>query len=101
MAAALAVKLAVLFGVVTIGPTGPLCEVASPCDRPASEARLTFTRPGHVYTTRTTDAGAYRIKLPPGYYVVRANTGITLRPRNIHVRVPTTKLSFAIDTGIR
>ena len=101
MALALVVKLAVLFGTATIGPIAPVCSASVPCDRPASQATLTFARLGHVYTVRTTDAGAYRIKLPPGYYAVRADTGITLRPRNIHVRWPTTKLNFAIDTGLR
>jgi hypothetical protein len=101
VALALVVKLAVLVGTVTVGPTTPICQVGTPCDRPAGQAKLTFTRLGHAYTVTTSATGTYRIKLPPGYYVVRSDTGITLRPRNIHVRWPTTKLDYAIDTGIR
>jgi hypothetical protein len=101
VATLLAVKLAVLFGAVTIGPTGPLCSNPSACDRPASNVKLTFTRLGHSYSTRTTDAGKYRIKLKPGIYVVRADTGIVIQPKRINVRRPTTKLNLAIDPGGR
>ena len=101
VALALALKLALLYGSVTIGPTTPVCEVGTPCDRPASHAKLSFTRQGHTFTTTTTDGGKYRIKLPPGIYAVRSNTGMSLQPRNIRVRTPSTKLNFAIDTGIR
>ena len=97
----LAVKLAVLFGAVTIGPAGPLCNNGAPCDRPATDVKLTFTRLGHSYTTRTTDTGKYRIKLRPGIYVVRADTGIVVIPKRINVRRPTTKLNLAIDPGGR
>jgi hypothetical protein len=97
----LAVKLAVLLGTVTIGPTGPLCSDPAACDRPASDVKLTFTRLGHSYSTRTTDAGTYRIKLKPGIYVVRADTGIVITPKRINVRRPTTRLNLAIDPGGR
>ena len=97
----LALKLAVLFGAVTIGPTGPLCNNPAACNRPAGDVKLTFTRLGHSYTTRTTDAGKYRIKLRPGIYVVRADTGIVIIPKRINVRRPSTKLNLAIDPGGR
>ncbi len=101
MPAALAVKLAILFGAVTIGPTGTMCSNGAACNRPASDVKLTFTRLGHSYTTRTTDAGKYRIKLRPGIYVVRADTGIVLIPKRINVRRPSARLNFAIDPGGR
>jgi hypothetical protein len=101
VATLLAVKLAVLFGAVTIGPTGPLCSNPAACDRPASGVRLTFTRLGHSYSTTTTDAGKYRIKLRPGIYAVRADTGIVIIPRRVTVRRPSTKLNLAIDPGGR
>ena len=41
------------------------------------------------------------IKLAPGIYAVRASAGEFIRPRAINVHTPTTKLDFAIDTGIR
>ena len=101
MALALALKLAVVFGTVMIGPTTPVCRVGTPCDKPAGAVTLSFTRLGHTVSTRTTDSGAYRIKLAPGIYAVRASAGEFIRPRAINVHTPTTKLDFAIDTGIR
>jgi hypothetical protein len=98
---ALVTKLAVLFGLVTVGPTGNLCNPGGPCNRPAAQVKLTFIRGGHPYTTRTTASGIYRIKLPPGIYTVYADTGITISPRRINVRRPQTKVHLAIDPGAR
>ena len=62
---------------------------------------LSFTRLGHTFAARTSSAGAYRIKLAPGIYAVRASAGMSMRPRNINVHAPTTQLNFSLDTGIR
>jgi hypothetical protein len=101
MALALALKLAVLYGSVTIGPTTPVCRVGVPCDKPAAQVALSFTRLGHTFAAKTDGAGAYRIKLAPGIYAVRASAGMSMHPRNINVRGPSTHLNFSIDTGIR
>jgi hypothetical protein len=97
----LAVKLALLYGMATIGPVTPVCQVGVPCDKPAAGVTLVFARPGHIFTARTSVGGAYRVTLPPGIYSVRANVGMSLRPQAIYVRAPRTHLDFAIDTGIR
>jgi hypothetical protein len=97
----LAVKLAVLSGTVTIGPITPVCQVGVPCDKPAAAVKLSFARKGHAFSVRTSASGAYRIRLVPGIYAVSASAGMSLRPRAINVRAPTTHLDFAIDTGIR
>ena len=101
MALSLAVKLALFYGSVTIGPVTPVCQAGVPCDKPASHVKLIFTRLGRSVTTTTDGSGGYRIRIAPGIYAVRANEGMSVRPRNINVRVPTTHLDFSIDTGIR
>ena len=101
MALALLVKLALLYGSVTIGPITPVCQVGVPCDKPAAQVKLTFTRLGHSFWSTTNASGGYRINLAPGIYAVRASAGMSMRPRTINVRAPRTHLNFSIDTGIR
>jgi hypothetical protein len=101
VALALVLKLALLYGTVTIGPVTPVCQAGVPCDKPAGQATLSFTRRGKTFSVRTSSGGIYRVKLAPGIYAVRANVGMSMRPRNISVHAPTTHLNFSIDTGIR
>jgi hypothetical protein len=101
VALALVLKLALLFGTVTIGPVTPVCRVGVPCDKPAANVTLTFTRLGRSLSVKTTASGGYRIELAPGIYAVRANAGMSMRPQTITVRGPRTHLGFSIDTGIR
>jgi hypothetical protein len=101
MLAAAVAKVAVVVGTVTMGPNTPVCRVGVPCDRPAARVTLTFTRLDHRFVTTTDDGGLYRIRLAPGIYAVRASAGMSMRPRAVNVRAPSTKLDFAIDTGIR
>ena len=102
---ALAVLLSGLHGVVTKGPTMPVCRVGEPCSAPA-QVTLLFRRAGHTYRTRSTADGRYRITLVPGYYTVSTleQIGITrnIRPHAVHVRsAHVDHLDFSIDTGIR
>lgn len=94
-----------LYGTVARGPTTPVCRAGVPCDAPAANLILTFTRAGAERTTRTDQQGAYRILLPAGSYSVSTSSkpfGQTPRPANVHVRVGhTDKIDFTIDTGIR
>ena len=95
-----------LYGVVTKGPTQPVCRVGEPCTAPV-QVTLVFSRPGHPALRRRSAAnGAYRIALPPGYYTVRSVEKIgfsqTPRPAKVHVRTGHwDKLNFVFDTGIR
>jgi hypothetical protein len=103
---ALALVLTGLHGVVTRGPTTPVCQVGKPCSEPAVGAVLVFSRGGRVAArVRTGAGGRYSLRLPAGVYAVRASPPQTigsLSPRR--VRVPTgtsVRRDFAIDTGIR
>lgn len=106
----LAVVVAVsgLQGLVTKGPTTPVCRVGRPCTAPA-QVTLLFRRslPGaRTYRTRSGVDGRYRILLPPGYYAVttveKIGIGRNIRPGRVHVRAAhVDRLDFAIDTGIR
>ena len=103
--AALAILASGLHGTVMKGPTAPVCRVGVPCSGPA-QVTLVFRRPGHVYRTRSTATGAYRIAVPAGYYTVTTveRIGIfpNIRPQRIHVRAGhNDRLDFRIDTGIR
>jgi hypothetical protein len=99
-----------LQGLVSKGPTTPVCRPSKPCTAPA-QVTLLFRRTGVAGTARTYRArsgadGRYRISLSPGYYSVTTleRIGITrnIRPRAVHVRVGhVDRLDFSIDTGIR
>ena len=94
-----------LYGTVRRGPITPACRAGVPCDAPAPNIILTFSRAGLARKTRTDQQGAYRIGLPPGIYSVGTNSkpfGQTPHPATVHVRAGhTDKIVFTIDTGIR
>lgn len=94
-----------LYGKVMRGPITPVCRVGVPCDAPARDVVLTFSRASFVRETRTNEQGAYRIELPAGIYSVRTNSkpfGRTPRPARVRVRAGhLDKIVFTIDTGIR
>jgi hypothetical protein len=101
--AVLAALLSGLYGVVTRGPTTPVCRVDVPCTKPYGHSTLVFS---HLALTRrvTTDAqGKYRIALPAGRWSLRvqdAHFGWTPTA----VTVPSgryAKLNVSVDTGIR
>jgi hypothetical protein len=95
-----------LHGVVTRGPTTPVCLVGVPCTEPAAGILLTFTRPGApARSVRTGTRGGYRIRLAPGAYSVRTSAAPFGRiPKPARVRVPRgrfARVDLSIDTGIR
>ena len=91
-----------LHGIVTIGPTTPVCRVGTPCTKPAVGVVLTFTRPRHRATARTGTAGGYRAALSAGTWNVHASAGVRISPSSVVVRAGrNTARSFSIDTGIR
>ncbi|MEN3340918.1 MAG: hypothetical protein V7644_322 [Actinomycetota bacterium] len=109
MSALLALVLATsgLHGVVTRGPTQPVCQVGVPCSKPAVGAVLVFSRNGTVAArVRTGTGGRYAVRLQPGDYTVRTaptpKIGSGLRPRRVHVLAGVLgRANFLIDTGIR
>jgi hypothetical protein len=91
-----------LHGVVTIGPTTPVCRIGTPCSKPAAGVVLTFSRPRHRTTVRTGTAGGYRVALSAGTWAVHASSGMRIGPASVVVRAGRNTLrNFAIDTGIR
>jgi hypothetical protein len=108
MAALLALALALtgLHGVVTRGPTTPVCQVGKPCSEPAVGAVLVFSRGGTVAgRARSGAGGRYTVRLLPGLYTVRVSPpqhigGLT--PSQVRVRAGAPRrVDFQIDTGIR
>jgi hypothetical protein len=96
-----------LHGVVTRGPTTPVCKLGVPCSEPAAGAVLAFSRAGRVVTrVRTGVGGRYSVRLTPGLYTVRLSPtpriGFGLRPTTVRVVGGVDRrLDFSIDTGIR
>jgi len=98
--------LAGLFGTVWRGPITPVCHEGQPCSEPAAGVRLTFVHDGKaVRSVVTTSTGRYRVRLPPGSYLVRLTKTSSIermRPASATVRPGAmTRRSFFIDTGIR
>ncbi len=91
----------VLRGRVRIGPLTPVCRAGTPCDGPAGRVTLTFTRTTAARHVTTDAAGAYRISLTAGRWMVRANRGLRITPSTIAVTAPAARRDFSIDTGIR
>jgi hypothetical protein len=93
MAVLLAVALLAsgLHGIVTRGPTTPVCQVGKSCSEPALGAVLVFSRGGTVAArVRAGAGGRYAVRLRPGFYAVQVapkpKIGTGLRPRDVHVR---------------
>jgi hypothetical protein len=110
MAALLALVLALvasgLHGVVTRGPTTPVCRVGKPCTAPAVGAVLVFSHGGTVAArARAGTGGRYTVRLRPGLYAVRVSPSQRiggLTPRQVRVRSGVDgRVDFQIDTGIR
>lgn len=99
---ALVAALAVLHGLVTIGPTTPVCRAGVPCTKPAADVVLTFTHGTRVVRARTDGAGRYRISLRAGAWAVRASAGMWIQPATFRMPVSgSVARNFAIDTGLR
>ncbi len=97
-----------LYGLVTRGPTTPVCSNEVPCSEPAAHVKLRFLRGATlVATTRTDLRGRYRVQLPRGIYTVRVagaptgGPGGRIDPAAVRVRTSWRHQNFDIDTGIR
>jgi hypothetical protein len=96
-----------LWGEVRRGPIAPVCVAEQPCDAPAKNVTLVFSRNGTVVRRATTnDQGRYRVRLAPGTYSVRRTekpaVGRGLEPAQARVRAGRfVRVDFSIDTGIR
>jgi hypothetical protein len=96
-----------LHGVVMRGPISPVCVAEQPCDEPARNVTLLFSRNSHVVGRAVTNSeGRYRVRLPAGVYSVRRPGAVTigrgLEPDRARVRSGRfMRVDFSIDTGIR
>lgn len=94
-----------LHGLVTKGPLSPVCGAETPCEGPAPDLRLVFSRNGTVVARTTTRAdGTYRIRLRPGVYTVRVAEPRRTATQPATARVPRhgfRRINFFVDTGIR
>jgi hypothetical protein len=106
-AAGATVRPSGLQGDVTRGPIAPVCRLDQPCTEPARHVTLMFSRNGRLAGRALTDeAGHYRLRLPPGTYLVRRSVvkgpDWKLSPRRVQIHAGRfVRLDFAIDTGIR
>ena len=97
-----------LYGLVTRGPTVPVCSTDEPCSEPAARTKLQFLRAGKLVATVVTDSqGRYRVRLPRGLYSVRlagvpaTAIGGRIAPAAIRVCAVWRRQNLDIDTGIR
>jgi hypothetical protein len=92
-----------LRGLVTIGPTTPVCRAGEPCSKPATGVVLTFTHGARRVSTRTDGTtGRYRVTLRAGFWSVRASAGMRIAPALVNIATTrVTVRNFLIDTGIR
>ncbi|MFL5964365.1 MAG: carboxypeptidase-like regulatory domain-containing protein [Gaiellaceae bacterium] len=101
--AILATLLSGLYGLVTRGPTTPVCQVGVPCSAPYGHATLIFSRLGVTRRVTTDARGSYRIGLAPGRWSLRVqNAHFGWKPTA--VTVPSgryAKVNVSVDTGIR
>ncbi|HEY8722867.1 MAG TPA: carboxypeptidase regulatory-like domain-containing protein [Gaiellaceae bacterium] len=101
--AILATLLSGLYGVVTRGPTTPVCQAGVPCSAPYANATLVFSRPSVTRRVTTDAKGKYRIALAPGRWSLRVqNAHFGAKPTAVWV--PTgryAKVNVFVDTGIR
>ena len=92
-----------LRGLVTKGPTTPVCRAGELCSAPAKHVQLRFVRNGVAHVTTSGEDGRYRIVLAPGIYVLRvpsARGGANPGTVSVH-RSVIGVLNISIDTGIR
>ena len=105
LVSAVALLMGTLHGTVMRGPIAPVCRVGTPCSAPAKNVALSFTRNGTTRSTATDNRGRYSIRLAAGVYAVKTNQrpfGTEPQPRTVRVRASrSTRVDFAIDTGIR
>jgi hypothetical protein len=95
-----------LHGIVTRGPTQPVCQIGVPCSAPAVGAVLVFSHGSFTVQVRTGAGGRYSVRLAPGVYTVRVSPtpkiGRGIEPRDVRVtRSVFSRVDFSIDTGIR
>ncbi len=99
-------------GSVHLGPQCPVETVNNPCkDKPAANVTVTISEqlPGEAYAagptvaqTTTDGAGAFRVIVAPGEYVVTAQAGMSCELMDARVSASAyVEVDVPCDTGIR
>ena len=93
-------------GTVAAGPTSPLARPGVPATRAGAGITVEALHSNQVTATASTDgAGRYELGLPPGTYLIRAQSDKYLsRERSKTVTLPTGQkltVNLVLDTGIR
>jgi carboxypeptidase family protein len=100
-------RASLVTGTVTAGPISPLAQAGKPSTRPVPGATVEALRGDDVVAaTRSDGSGCYRLSLPPGAYLIRAQGGGTPYSRQPGQTVTisagqTLTVNFLLDTGIR
>jgi Carboxypeptidase regulatory-like domain len=93
-------------GIVAAGPISPLAQPGVPATRAVRGATVEALRGNQVTaTTHTDEAGRYELRLPPGTYLIRAQSDKYLsRGKSEEVSLSTGQrrtVNLVLDTGIR
>lgn len=92
-------------GVVTIGPTSPVCVEGKPCSKPYSATILVLLPDGQKITEFKSDAsGNFNIALNPGKYILESEKNRFPQMRRQMVEVfwgQYTTVNIYFDSGIR
>ena len=93
-------------GRVTIGPTCPVEQIASPCPPGTWTGTVRATSAGGGVDETSTDSdGSYRLALAPGTYtvtpVVQGDGPPSVRPVTVTVGSTMQQLDLQLDSGIR
>lgn len=97
---------ATLVGVVTEGPTAPICRADVSCERAVSNHTIeALDASGHIAATgKTNDAGQYSLQLRPGHYSLVLVPQIGLSPASkyqVDIKAGVTTYNMSVDTGLR
>lgn len=96
---------AILTGVVTEGPTAPVCTTDKPCEKAVGNHTIeALDSSGNVAATSKTDEnGQYTLRLRPGQYtlILVPEAGLGHANNQIDIKAGTTVHDIMVDTGIR
>lgn len=94
-----------LSGVVTVGPTAPVCRADTSCTRSVPDHAVEAVNAAGkvVAATRTDSSGHYQLTLYPGHYNLILNPPIGLRATgtSVDVKAGANTFNLLVDTGIR
>jgi hypothetical protein len=95
-----------LSGVVTQGPTTPICSDAQPCTSPVANHTIQAldSQSNLVATAATNGMGEYSFHLKPGHYILQLVPqvgSLTSRSNQVDVTDSPKQFNITIDSGIR